>query len=715
MRCTASCVLLVLLGWLGAPTHGAIASEPEWTLASVPDSVSRARAPALTSRLANVSVRGRSGAGDATLIAGTRVQGSGNLPILVRAIGPGLAQFGVAGYLRAPRLEIYRGATLAAQTDSAPVTAVQTSYHVGAFPLVPPGQAPGDAALLGIPATGTLTAHCRPALDDDGIALLEFYDALADHSGGPPRFVNFSARGRVEDGEGLIVMGFVVEGHSPIRLLLRGVGPSLQEFGIAGVLNDPVVELRSGSTLIATNDNWQANEAAAIESAAAAAGAFPLVHAGDAALLVSLPAGSYTLQLRDARGATGIALAEIYEIPAAPGFDAAKATNAVGLDLYRNLAIGMPGGNLVLSPYSIESALALAYAGAEDATRREMAGVLRLPDDDASLQAGFATLRRALQDAAGQSKRIADARTAAGRQADPIEWHAANRLFGQEGFAFRDAFIDLMRDGFEAPLEPLDFRFNTEGARLTINDWVEEQTRDRIRDLIPQGGLTEFTRLVLVNALYLKASWDVPFEKNATTPLPFHPTPGTTFAVPTMARTGPMGYAKEPGLSIVTLDYIGGGLQFLVILPDTDETVEAIAARLTPDDFARWAQPGRREVALWLPKFEVEGATVSLRDGFRALGMNQAFDIPERSANFDRIAPRKPDEYLAISDIFHHTFIALDELGTEAAAATAVVIGVVTSVPPPPVEVRVDRPFLFAIQHKVSGACLFLGRISDPR
>jgi serpin B len=578
-----------------------------------------------------------------------------------------------------------------------------------------------DAGLVGQAAAGALTAQCLATSGDAGVALLEFYDVAAAPSATSSRVVNFSGRARVEGGAGLMVVGFVVAGEGEIRLLLRGVGPALTQLGVTGVLDDPIIELFSGDAVVAANDSWQSGDpafAAQIANAAQAAGAFALASTKEAALLVTLRAGAYTLQVRGAAGQTGVALAEIYEV-APTEFDAATSTNAVGLDLYRQLATPA-GTNLVLSPYSIESALGLAYAGAAGDTRSEMARVLRFPAGNTELQAGFAALRNALAQTAENATQTAAARTRAGRRTDPLEWNAANRLFGQQGFAFRDSFLTLMADGFAAPLQALDFRGATEPSRLAINGWVEEQTRQKIRNLIPSGGVSALTRLVLVNALYLKAPWDTPFEKFATQPREFRLATGASANVPTMQRTAQMGYSASDGVTVVTLDYLDGGLQFVIVLPDEGQTIEAAAARLTPEHFARWARlpdGGRRLVALYLPKFKVEGATVPLGATLRALGMKSAFDIPPGSANFDGIAPRLTTEPLAISDVFHQTFIALDEDGTEAAAATAVVIGP-TSVPinpVPPLEVRVDRPFLFAIQHRASGACLFLGRIADPR
>ncbi|HEX2853206.1 MAG TPA: serpin family protein [Opitutaceae bacterium] len=406
---------------------------------------------------------------------------------------------------------------------------------------------------------------------------------------------------------------------------------------------------------------------------------------------------------------------------AAAEFDAAGATNEAGLDLYRQLSAKRPDGNLVISPYSIESALALVYVGAEAETRTELAGVFRFPATDAAVQAGFAALRGALEQVAKNSQAAAETRSRNGGRVDSIEWHAANRLFGQEGYAFRESFLTLMKDGFVAPFQPMDFIHAAEASRGTINAWVEEQTRQKIRDLIPRDALNRDTRLVLVNALYLKAPWETPFGKTLTQPRPFHVggKPATR-DVPTMQATAFLGHAAESGFTVTTVDYLGGDLQFLILLPDANQTVADIAQKIAGPDFARWAGLGRQKrpsVSLFLPKFRVEGATVPLGETLRALGVKRAFDEPRGSANFDRMAPRRPDDYLALSNVFHQTFIALDEEGTEAAAATAaVMIRLTSAMPPPtPVEVRVDRPFLFAIQHRASGACLFLGRITEPK
>lgn len=387
-------------------------------------------------------------------------------------------------------------------------------------------------------------------------------------------------------------------------------------------------------------------------------------------------------------------------------FDAAVATNQLGLDLYRQLAKDHPKGNLVISPYSIDSAIALAYSGADGATRTEMAGGLHFPEDDASLQASFRNLRFALDQPVRGS----------------VELHQANRLFGQQGYAIRPAFLTLMKVGYDAPIELLDFKTNANAAREGINSWVEDQTHRKIRSLIPRGGLDGSSRLVLVNALYLKAPWEKPFREDVTQSRPFHLNSAEAPEVSTMHRTDHLRYVKEPGFTVVSLPYVGDQLQFLVLLPDEASITDAVVAKLTPERFKVWAELAPIEnpwtrIELYLPRFRVEGSSLALGSALRLLGMKRAFDEPQGSADFGRIAVRQSDDYLKLSEVFHRTFIAVDEKGTEAAAATAVVVtgGFSMSALPPPVVVRIDRPFLFAIQDRVTGVCLFLGRITDPR
>lgn len=397
-----------------------------------------------------------------------------------------------------------------------------------------------------------------------------------------------------------------------------------------------------------------------------------------------------------------------------PTNTAANAINAFGVDLLRQAAGS--SANVLLSPYSIQSALAMTFAGADGDTRVEMAKVLHYPPDDAEVHRSFAALRKALEETVHQSEEYA--RNMRGFATnDPITLTVANRLFGQSGYDFRSEFLSLVKDSYDAPFAPLDFINNPSAAANHINAWVENQTRERIRDVIPQNALNSLTRLVLVNAIYLKSPWAEPFEASATKPAPFHVNGGKPVEVPMMTQRHEREYGKGGGFSILKLPYGNYGLQFVIFLPDKVAGLAALEKDLTLDVLAGKVKWEARDVTLYLPKFKLEPPMLPLSGTLQTLGMRSAFDQPMGSANFDRIAPRRPDGYLRISEVFHKTFLNLDEKGTEAAAATAIRATYYggSHEPPRPIDFRVDRPFLFAIQHQPSGACLFLGHVSDPR
>jgi len=420
-----------------------------------------------------------------------------------------------------------------------------------------------------------------------------------------------------------------------------------------------------------------------------------------------------------------------------------NAINGLGLDLYRAQSAG--DGNLLFSPYSIQDALAMTYAGAAGDTRAEMQRVLHYPADDTPLHGGFAELARELAQIQQDSAHIvAGFKPAApanpttpvdpnepvleaeegppGRHpSTPVELHVANRLFVQNGYPLRAPFLALVKDNYGAEPEPLDFIKATEEARSTINDWVEKQTKEKIRDLIPPGGVTATTRLALANAIYLHAGWDEPFDKDWTKPAEFFVHGAESEMVPTMSNEEhDYGYLHRDGFTAVTLRYVGSGIQFLILLPDAHDGLPALEHKLTPELLAECAALPPSFVDLYLPKFKLEPPSMALGSQLQQLGLKTAFDVPARSANFDRMAPRKPDDYLYIGQVFHKAFLSLDEEGTEAAAATVVVMmsaamAMMDENRPQPIEVHVDHPFIFAIQHVPSGECLFLGRVTDPR
>jgi serpin B len=402
---------------------------------------------------------------------------------------------------------------------------------------------------------------------------------------------------------------------------------------------------------------------------------------------------------------------------ATTNFDlAANATNELAVDLHRQLATDSK--NLCVSPFSIESALAMTFTGADGDTRTEMARVLYFPSDASTIAASFASLQHSLEEMTQKTTELVKKSREFGGPTEPITLNIANRLFAQKDYDFRQNFLSLVKQNYGAAFEPLDFVADPKAATQHINKWVADQTRDKIRDLIPADALNKLTRLVLANALYLKAPWADPFSEKTTQPEPFHVRGGASVNVPMMRKTARFGYAKREGFTAVSLPYAGEDLQFLVLLPDEANGLRGLESQLTADVLAGCARLESQDVDLHLPKFKLEPPTIALAEKFKALGMKTAFDDPRGSANFDKMAPRKPNDYLYISNIFHKTFIAVDEKGTEAAAATAVVMMRATGMrgpKPPPIEVKVDRPFVYAIQHVPSGVCLFLGRVTDPR
>ena len=451
------------------------------------------------------------------------------------------------------------------------------------------------------------------------------------------------------------------------------------------------------------------------------------------------------------RNPTRLALALLLATRALAAADfapATSATNRLGLELFHLAAAGTPDDNVLLSPYSIQTALAMTYAGADGDTRAEMARVLHFPPDDAPLADSFGALRDALDQSVLNSNavaehnqavvrqnyndllRLADGATSRGekvppaitqrmaelaaRLTPPSELHLANRLYGQTGFAFREPFLALIKNGYAASLETVDFKTGAEPARVRINTWVEQQTHQKIPNLIPAGGVDGDTRLVLVNALYFKMPWKNVFTKGATTDRPFQARGTEPVGVPTMRGKANFGYAKRVGYTAVTLPYLGGDLQFLILLPDDPAGVNELATRITPEllrDCAKLEPNG--DIILFLPKFRLEPPAIPLRGSLTVLGLETAFN--RTRANFNRMAPPQPDTPLSLADVFHKTYLALDEEGTEAAAATSVAFGVLSLGALAPPEVHVDHPFIFAIQHRESGACLFLGRVTDPR
>jgi serine protease inhibitor len=367
--------------------------------------------------------------------------------------------------------------------------------------------------------------------------------------------------------------------------------------------------------------------------------------------------------------------------------DGAAVANGLGHDLYRWLAYLQPEGNLVCSPVSIAVALAMASAGAVGATEAELLTALH-STDPASLHRSMNALTAALDSRSG----------------DDVTLSLANSIWGQDGFAFQQPFLDVLAAEYAAGMQTVDYTGDTEGARRTINTWVEERTNDRIPELIAQGVLTAETRLTLVNAVYLKAPWARPFVEGATEDRPFTMRSGEVVDLPTMALTATLPYSSGDGWVAVELPFAGEQLAMVVLLPEAgyDDYEQNFVVSESIDYFSPTL------VTLRLPRFDV-GAALSLRSTLEQMGVGTPFSD---AADFSAIST---DEPLQIAEVAHQANITVDEHGAEAAAATAVVMRVTSAPMDDPIEIVVDRRFIFVVRDRATGTVLFLGRVDDPR
>ncbi len=370
------------------------------------------------------------------------------------------------------------------------------------------------------------------------------------------------------------------------------------------------------------------------------------------------------------------------------------------LMLYARLAAGE--GNLFFSPNSISTALAMTYAGARGRTRTQMQEILRLPLEGEALHACFAALSQQLHNGA--------------RQGGGYQLSIANRLWGERSFVFREAFLRLTRTYYGAELAEVDFITNAEGVRKTINDWVAEETRQKIQDLLAPGTITPITRLVLTNAIYFKGDWATQFSKEATRQEPFWVSAADKVDVPMMHQLGTFGYREDGQLQALELPYAGDALSMLVLLPKERDGLLPLEQSLTMEKLEQWSGlRSKRKVSVYLPKFRIEAA-FALKDTLMAMGMTEAFsEEADFSGMVEDTAAKESDESLILSAVMHKAYVDVNEEGTEAAAATAVVVDrLTTSVPEPPVVFRADHPFLFFIRDVRTGSFLFFGRVMNP-
>jgi serpin B len=374
-----------------------------------------------------------------------------------------------------------------------------------------------------------------------------------------------------------------------------------------------------------------------------------------------------------------------------------EGSSAFAFDLYQ--ALKEEDGNLFYSPYSISLALAMTYAGARGETAEQMADTLHFLLDQNKLHPVFNWLDAELA-SRGEG--------AEGKDGEGFRLNIVNAIWGQEDYEFLSDFLDVLAENYGAGLRILDFMTETEKSRLTINDWVSNQTEGRIEDLIPQGVIDALTRLVLTNAIYFNAAWAYPFDEDMTADGPFYLLDGGQVSVPMMKQTQSFGYAEGEGYQAIELPYDGDELSMVILLPEAGqfEAFEAGLQTQQVSDIISGLQP--TEVALTMPQFEFE-SEFSLKDTLADMGMPIAFSPDD--ANFSGMTGT-PDLY--ISEVIHKAFISVDEAGTEAAAATAVIMNRCSAPYEPPVEVTIDRPFIFLIRDIETGTILFAGRVVNP-
>jgi serine protease inhibitor len=373
-----------------------------------------------------------------------------------------------------------------------------------------------------------------------------------------------------------------------------------------------------------------------------------------------------------------------------------EGNSAFAFKLYQ--AIRGESGNLFYSPYSISLALAMTYAGASGETAQQMADALQFMLDPARLHPAFNWLDAELA-SRGQG--------AQGKDGKGFRLNIANAIWGQKGYEFLPAFLDVLAENYGAGLRLLDFINETEQSRVAINKWVSDQTEGRIENLIQPGAINELTRLVLTNAIYFNAAWEYPFDKDMTADGPFYLLDGGQVTVPMMKQTQSFGYSEGEGYQAVELPYDGDELSMVILLPASgnfqafEEGLQAQQVAAIINDLQN------TQVTLTMPQFKFD-SEFSLKDTLTEMGMPDAFS-PE-DADFSGMTGNRE---LFISDVVHKAFVAVDEAGTEAAAATAVIVGT-TSVPESPVEVTVNHPFIFLIRDIQTGAILFVGRVLNP-
>ena len=368
--------------------------------------------------------------------------------------------------------------------------------------------------------------------------------------------------------------------------------------------------------------------------------------------------------------------------------------NAFGLDLYQTLR--SQDGNLILSPFSVSIALAMTYAGARGDTEAQMADVLNFGPQE-QVHNAFNALDLALE----ETPIVLD------KDQEPMQLSIANSVWAEQTFTFLPDFLDTLSVNYGAGIQLMDFINSPDPSRKVINQWVSDETKEKINNLLPENSITSDTKMVLVNAIYFKADWLSPFDANDTYDSSFKLLDGSEVTVPMMGQQLYIPYFVGDGYAVAELPYAGESAVMTLLVPD-EGRFEEIEALVDGDMFNEaLANLAPADVTLRMPKFEFE-SPFNLSDALIEMGMPLAFD--ENRADFSGMTDQQD---LYIGNVIHKAFVAVDEKGTEAAAATAVVMEGASAMMPENV-LTIDRPFLFFIRDVETGQILFIGRVLNP-
>jgi len=369
-----------------------------------------------------------------------------------------------------------------------------------------------------------------------------------------------------------------------------------------------------------------------------------------------------------------------------------KANNSFGLAIYRELC--SEKGNHFLSPLSLSIALSMALEGAKGKTAEVMIRVLNLPEDASLRRSGFMEMQKLINQPGRKS-----------------ELRLANAIWIQKNFEILKSYVDVISTIYGGQATNVDFLNQREQARKMINDWTEEKTAGKIKDLIPPGIIDDQTRVILTNAIYFRGLWLLPFNPEFTRPEKFYLPDGQEIEVPMMRLLGDRArffYMENEEVQMLEMLYEGRDLSMLILLP-RHKTLTALEDKLSAEIIKEWEKNLKEErVDVYLPRFKME-TKYFLKEKLKAMGMGLAFSS---KADFSGINGQRD---LYIQQVIHQAFVEVNEEGTEAAAATGVLIGRTAYIPEKRYVFRADHPFIFMIKEKTSGSILFLGRLYDPR